>query len=93
MSGPLILDCASSGALSRSKSILIKLYIDVGCYFTVCMVKRIAEISLLLSENEGTQCGLHHTAIFFFVPPFHHTYSPSSMIIGSPMSGDLKRTS
>ena len=74
MSGPLILDCASSGALSRSKSILIKLYIDVGCNFTVCRVKEIAEISLWLSENEGTQCGLHHTAISFFVLPFRHLH-------------------
>jgi len=37
---------------SKLYSILIKLYINVGCYFTVCRVKKIAEISLVLSENE-----------------------------------------
>jgi hypothetical protein len=58
---------------SRSKYIQIKLDISMGCHFTVCRVKKIAEIGLVLPENEGTRCGLHRgTATPFFVLSFHH---------------------
>jgi hypothetical protein len=88
---PLIWDCAGSGALSRSKYILIKLDISIGCYFTVCRAKFSAEIGPVLPENEGTRCGLHRTATPFFVLPFHHTYNPTTMVREKTISDDLRK--
>jgi hypothetical protein len=65
---PLIWDCAGSGALSRSKYILIKLDISIGCYFTVCRAKFSAEIGR--ERGDTVWVSSHsHTLLRSSLPP------------------------